>query len=147
MRIHQELQRTSLDENALFNLTEADVMATRWLLFDSLTYYVRHDVEQYLKISPHDARNPKAVYEAIRNLTDAQFAFLVRMALAGNAASKLPTSMAGYFMRQVAEGAGVNLTAIEETQEKRAQTRRTNAEAKIALYETRIKRHESKRAA
>jgi ParB family chromosome partitioning protein len=145
--VHGELHKAAAAENAVFIITEEDKIATRWLLLDSVSYNMRNEVYHLLRIPADCARKPEALYEAVKNMSDAEFAVLVRMTLADKSDSKLPTTATGYFLRRVAESAGVDVAAIEEKQEKRAQVRQENAEVKIGLYKLRIKKHQGKRAA
>ena len=67
------------------------------------------------------------------------------MALSGIPDSKIPMSITGYFLKQVAAGAGVDIARIEKKQGEKVQIRVDNQEVKIALYKKRIKRHQEKR--
>lgn len=145
--VHDDLQKVSLTKDTVFVLTEEDKIASRWVVIDAVTQYVRKDVLDTLHITLDGKSKHEAIYAAIRNMSDADFAFLVRMTIIGKADSKLPNSMAGFFLRKVAESAGVDVAGIEATQDKRAKMREENDEVKIGLYKLRIKKHQGKRAA
>ena len=146
-QVHKELLTTTTADNGVFVLTEEDRHATRWLIFQSLTHQNRSGVETFLNIHVDYKSKPEAVFDAISKMSEAQFSFLIRMALSGLPESTSPKSVTGYFLRRVAEGAGINTDTIESKQKEKAQTRKDNQDVKIALYKKRIKRHESKQAA
>jgi hypothetical protein len=118
-----------------------------WLILHSVTYDIRNDAEAVSGVDVDRDLDREGIYEAVSKMTDAQFSGLIRVALSGIPDSKIPTSITGYFLKQVAAGAGVDIARIEKKQCEKAQTRVDNQEVKIALYKKRIKRHQGKVAA
>ena len=146
-QVHTELVESTTAENAACSLTNQDNLAVRWLVLHSVTYDVRNDAETISGVDVGHDSDPEEIYQAISKMTDAQFSGLIRVALSGIPDSKIPTSITGYFLKQVAEGAGVDIARIEKKQSEKAQTRVDNQEVKIALYKKRIKRHQVKSVA
>ena len=146
-QVHTELVEFTTAENAVCSLTNQDNLAVRWLVLHSVTYDVRNDAETISGVDVDRDLDPEEIYQAVSKMTDAQFSGLIRVALSGIPDSKIPTSITGYFLKQVAAGAGVDIAKIEKKQSEKAQTRVDNQEVKIALYKKRIKRHQAKAAA
>jgi len=52
-------------------------------------------------------------FEVLKKLTDKEYSYLIRMALAGKSDSKYPTSETGITLYKVAEAAGVDVNKID----------------------------------
>src|SRR5260221_1221140 len=141
--VHSELVQLTADENANLAPTDEDRIATRWLVYQTLTYRNKNQVEAYINVHVDYKSKPEELFAAIAKMSDSQFSYLVRMALAGLSGSDSPTSASGFFLKKVAQAAGVNTDAVEAKQTEVAQSRQDRQAVNIGLYKKRIKRHQS----
>jgi len=141
-QVHTAFQTVVSTDAAAIVLTDADKLATRFLIYDALTYSGRDKVEKFLKLRHDQKDRAEALYQAMSKMTESQFAFMIRTVLSSKSESKNPKSATGLFLRRVAESAGIDTMAIEKQQELKAQKRTDNQKVKISLYKKRIKRLE-----
>ena len=118
----------------------ADRVAVRLILFQSLDYSARNTVLQTLfmeneKFDYHDIRE---LYKQLENLSEDQFAYLIRMAVVSRPDSKNPKSETGYFLYQMAAQAGLELEDIENGQKQKSDKRQLNQLEKISRLKTQI---------
>ena len=117
MKVHEQFENSIAELN--LEPTTADLVAVRLILFQSLDYSARIKALQTLF---GDAKNPgfrngAELYRLLENMTKAQFAFLIHMAIASNPDSKYPKIETGYFFYKMAAGeAGLDLDGIEQEQ-------------------------------
>ena len=118
-------------------LTEADIAATRLVLFQSLGYDTKREVSTAL-FGKGDVS-----YKKLVAMTEAQHSYLVRMAIVSRSDSKIPTFINGEVLYNMAAGAGFDVAAIEKVQEGIATERELGVDSKITVYQKRIKRKKS----
>lgn len=116
-------------------LTTDDITATRLLIYDSLDYNARSEVNRHL--FPDDALNgtgrEQDFLEKIATLTEEQHCFLVRKALLSKSESKYPPAhAAARCLYQLAVSAGMDVTEIEKAQVQIAATRAKKMEERLA---------------
>ncbi|MBN8876782.1 MAG: ParB/RepB/Spo0J family partition protein [Sphingobacteriales bacterium] len=123
-------------------LTDADMTAARLLIYQSLDYYGKQKVSEVLfKYSEEDETSGlEQMYMVFQNLTDQQFAYLIRMALCNKSESKYPRQDAGYFLYQIATAAGLPVSTIEQGQQNKATERKEKQLEKISQLEKKIKK-------
>lgn len=135
LRVHEEFikQIKSPSENAL---TQADHIAARLLVYHSLDYSHKSEVDKALHLK--DAQTNEALYQLLAALTDVQYSYLIRMALAGKSDSKFPNNITAYTLCQTAAAAGVDVAAIESAQQQKAIERRKTCDENISKAQDRI---------
>ena len=114
--------------------SRADHVAVRLILFQSLDYSARNTVLQTLFIENEkfNHRDNEELYNQLENLSEDQFAYLIRMAVASKSDSKNPKSEAGYFLYKMAGQAGLELEEIENGQKEKTDKRQVNQLEKIS---------------
>ncbi len=122
----------------LSNLTgspsSADHVAVRLILFQSLDYSARNTVLQtlFMENEKFNHRDNEELYNQLENLSEDQFAYLIRIAVASKSDSKNPKSEAGYFLYKMAGQAGLELEDIENGQKEKTDKRQANQLEKIS---------------
>jgi ParB/RepB/Spo0J family partition protein len=122
------------DAHPEFTLT--DLTAAILLVYQSMNWSSRQQVDE--KLFPNGQEN---VYEAIKALSEPQYAQLVRMAIAAAGESTLPSHPTGVALVDLAKVAGVNVSDIEDRQRQKAAERSQRQEQKIAELEKKISEH------
>jgi hypothetical protein len=140
LEIHEKF---SSDIEAFENrtaLTNADQIAARLLIYKSLNYYARSKVAAQLFASNEDDEKGqnRFLYEKLASLTDSQYSYLIRNAIACQGDSKFPFTETGYFLYKQAENAGVNVEGIEHLQQQKALQRQNRQLEKIKELEKQI---------
>ena len=124
--VHQQIEEKACDPKNIKGLTECDRVAARLLVYQSLDYSSRSQVDQTLfkKVKEVD-------FEVLKKLTDKEYSYLIRMALMGKSDSKYPTSVTGIALYKVAGNAGVDLKKIEADQQSKAAERGERVKERI----------------
>ena len=117
-------------------LTAADMVAVRLIVFQSLGHSLKSQVAEALNLSG-DHLSQEAFFSSFANLTDAQFAYMLRMALAGHPDSKSPDRINGWCLASVAEAAGLDLETIKAAQQEIADGRSERLQQRIKDLEKR----------
>jgi ParB family chromosome partitioning protein len=125
-------------------LTQADHIAARLLVYQSLDYTHKHQVEKAFHLN--EAATNEALYKMLADLTDTQYSYLIRLALAGKSDSKYPNNITGYTLYQTATGAGIDVTVIEAAQQQKATEREQTCNERIQDLERRIEAMKTKAA-
>ncbi|QEC69366.1 ParB/RepB/Spo0J family partition protein [Panacibacter ginsenosidivorans] len=143
LRVHEEFikQIKSPSETAL---TQADHIAARLLVYHSLDYTNKNEVDKALQLK--DAQTNEGLYQLLAALTDVQFSYLIRMALAGKSDSKFPNNITAYTLYQTAAAAGVDVGAIESLQQQKAIERQKTCDENINKTRERINQLEPQEA-
>jgi ParB/RepB/Spo0J family partition protein len=116
VKIQEETHRqffghvTTLSNTTQF--TEADAVATRLLIYQSLTGENRDQVHQTLGFGTN--LYGAELLEQLKNLTALESAYVIRMAIAGKSDSKLPGCTTAVCLLALAESAGVDVAKIKE---------------------------------
>lgn len=116
--VHRQVEEKACDLATIAGLTESDQVAARLLVYQSLDYNSRQTVNAILFKKVKDVN-----FGALKKLSDKEYSYLIRMALAGKSESKYPTNETGITLYKVAEGAGIDVKQIEKEQEEKAKTR------------------------
>lgn len=142
--IHRQFLATLFDPQASCTLTQADAIAARLIIYQSLDYSVRYKVDEVL-FGEKDHYHPgnsseknQQRYEQLAALTNEQLSFLIRCAVAGKSESKLPGNINAHCLYAVAAEAGTDLVSIEAAQQTIAAKRGETAHARIADMQERI---------
>jgi hypothetical protein len=140
LQIHEDFsQHTGRLQNC-GALTEADSIAARMVIYQSLDYSTRKIVDNALfdeienEIEPHGD-----LYESLKALTEQQYAYLIRMSVLAKPESKLPNNETGRCLYTIAGASGVDIKSIEEKQHEKAIVRQEKQLEKIAVLEKKIR--------
>lgn len=142
LKVHEELlARCSVAQNNE-NLTTADLATARLIIFDSLDYHNRQAVETTLfdQHPDKDAGKWEDRYHLLASLTEQQFAYLIRMAAACKAESKMPNTYAGFALYKQAESAGVDVPQIEQAQQEKQKVREEKLTNRLTDVQKRLEK-------
>ncbi|MEJ0080837.1 MAG: ParB/RepB/Spo0J family partition protein [Puia sp.] len=139
-KVHTLFNSQLTEGQEKFILTEADSVGARLLVFQSLGYTARREVSAVLFKDREDSigNEPGNLYDALCKLTDQEYCYLIRNAIATNPEAKLPNTDTGYSLYRMAESAGLEISAIERDQERKMKDRETKKNARITELEKRI---------
>lgn len=136
-KIHEQFfEQFSSPENNV-SLTYADEMAVRLIVYQSLNYSVRHRVDEVLFKDLDEPLSKENFSRNLQVLTDSQFSYLIRMAVAANYDSKSPNYITGWCLYEMAQAAGLDVDNIETQQQTIAAERQAKADARIKDLEHR----------
>jgi ParB family transcriptional regulator, chromosome partitioning protein len=135
LTIHEQFTEgiAAVDEN---NPTDWDRIATRLLIYDSLGFTERQRVKETL--FPHvdmGYDTPDNWLDILSELSDSQFSYLVRTAIAAKPESKQWDNFMGVCLYGLAQSAGIDTAAIEKAQQEKAGVRSEKGVKKIADLE------------
>lgn len=136
-KIHEQFSGQFGEAENNSGLTEADLMGVRLIVYHSLNYSVRHQVSQAIFNGDETLLSKEHFSQTLKDLTDAQFSYLIRMAIAGNPDSKSPNYITGWCLYEMAQAAGMDVGAIERQQQAVAEERQNKADARIKDLEIR----------
>lgn len=131
-------------------LTAADLTAVRLFIYQSLDWGSKHTVDAVLfssKKNKDSITTHEQKLAALANLTDEQFAFLIRSVVAGKSESKTAGTISALCLHQVATESGLDVPAIEQAQQAIAIERQDKAEVRIKELEKRKDRIQAKKTA
>ena len=121
-------------------ITDADMAAAKLLIFQSLGYTTRSKVSAVLfgESENSDTKGQENLFDILKNISDQQYAYLIRMAVVSKPECKFPKTDTGYFLYQMADAGGLNIAAIEEEQDNKARIRETKLKERIKDLENKI---------
>jgi hypothetical protein len=136
----QEFEEKACDLSTIKRLTDCDKVAARLLVYQSLDYSGREKVNSVLfkKVTGYGKQSSEKFYEALKSLTDVQYNYLIRMALAGKSDSKYPNSETGVTLYKVAEAGGIDVKRIEAEQKGKADARAGRVKDRLKDLQKRI---------
>ena len=141
LKVHAALseQIQTVENNAL---TSADIAAARLIIFQSLDYSTKRTVEQVLFDTGREEQltEQQHLFNVMSGLSEAQYSYLIRMAITTKSESKMPRFETGYFLYRVAEDAGTDLITIEQNQQQKATDREDKQAIRIAELNKKIER-------
>lgn len=142
LTVHKQFSEFVAEPANNTSLTEADKIGARLIIYQSLDYHAKQQVSSLLFPEKEEIyrENCEEVYEMLKNLTEQQFSYLIRMAIIAKSESKYPKQEAGYFLFQMAKEAGVPVAVIENEQQQKATDRKERQEEKIKELEKKIKK-------
>lgn len=131
LNVHQQFQEHILDMTNN-EITPADLLATRLLIYQSLPYGVQSEVDGLLFPNRERVRiDTEELLQLLATLSDEQHIFLVRKALAAKPESKYVSHVTALCLYKLAQSAGVNTNLIEQKQREAAEGRREKQELRI----------------
>ncbi|MET4545658.1 ParB family chromosome partitioning protein [Pedobacter africanus] len=138
-QVFDAVEESLKNKDTEFTLTDADLTAARLLIYQSLGWDARNTVQNMLFNGIAHTDN-EAFLTALAGLTDGQYAYMIRMALACKSECKIPGQISGASLYKVAEAAGVDVAAIETAQTKKAKEREQKLKPRIADLKKRAKK-------
>lgn len=138
--IHQQFTELLKNGFANFELTSSDHAAARLLVYQSLDYSATDRVREMLfpEREGFERDMNDQFYERFSNLTDSQFSYLIRMAIAGKSESKNPSYITAEFFYKVAEAAALDVAGIEQQQSQKAEARQNKLADRIKELQKKI---------
>lgn len=130
LNVHKQFEDVIQDIAFNSNYSEADVAATRLLIFQSLDWNARQKVCQTL-FADINHSDGDVFYQALLSLTPEQYTYLIRIAIAGKPESKNPQYAAGCILYKVAQAAGLDVIRIEQDQEDKAIARNERVQVRV----------------
>jgi len=93
-------------------LTKADQTGAKLVIYQSLDYHNKQEVTKTLMTGKGKKaiKTDKDLFERLGNLSNSEFAYLIRMAVCCKSDSKYPNQEAGYFLYRMATEAGITPT-------------------------------------
>lgn len=143
LNIHEQFGAALLEGKHTKKAAEADLLATRFLIYQTLDYQGRNQVNKVLFKKEEGYGLPDDILTLLSGLSDKEHTFLLRMALLNDTASKQPTFQAGQLLKTVAASAGFDVAAVEKEQEDKATVRQEKAQEKIATLEKKVEKMEA----
>lgn len=137
LTIHQQFEETFKVPEHIAGLTTADLVALRLMVYQSLDYSGRREVNRVLfeETAEHEENAKESFYQQLQSLTDQQFSYLIRMAVSGKPESKYPNNETGFAFYKVAADAGIDVIKIEQEQNEKAEVRSDRMKARIKELE------------
>jgi len=141
LQVHEQFTAQMEEGYAQLPLTEADQVAARLLIYQSLDYTGRQAVDCMLFTKRVGEDEPAAnKCELLAGLTEVQFSHLIRAALLNKSDSKYPAQETGQCLVKVAEAAGLNVAAIEAEQQQKAAARQQRQQTRIQDLQNQIEK-------
>lgn len=139
LKVHEQFSAQLVETKSSIAFTDADQVATRLLVYQSLDYSGRSHIDKLLFSDKATNKSNEVFYQSLANLTTEQFSYLVRMAIASKSESKYPTNLTAYTFYKVASEAGLNVALIEEEQAGKAKDRCAKIAVRLKDLKSRIK--------
>lgn len=140
-QIHKSFSEKLADVSNNGDMTTADLVAARFLIYYNLDYSAKYQVEEVLSIKGDEQK--QNLFDVFANLTEQQHSYLIRKAILGKHESKLPTHFVSQFMYKTAGAAGIDIAAIESEQQQKAAARQERQKERVEQLEKEIKKLES----
>lgn len=142
LNVHKQFEEKIKNWENNEGLTNADLVAVRLLVYQSLDYNHRQEVDSVLfeGMDKHAENANELFYEKLQSLSDQQFSYLIRMAIAGKPESKYPNNETGFVLYRVAAEAGVDVIKMEQEQEEKATKRNDRMKARVKELEKKAER-------
>ena len=127
-------------------LTNGDLVAVRLLIYQSLDYSSRQEVDKTLfeEIKGHEENSNELFYLALQSLTEQQFSYMIRMAIGCKTESKYPHNVTGFALYKVASQAEIDVVRIEQEQEEKANGRNDRMKVRIKELEKKVEKLKGK---
>lgn len=119
--------------------TPADLTAARLLIFQSLDWNIRSYIVEKL-FSGIDTSNPSELLQALSELTESQFAFLIRMVFCERSTSSNPDLIDGKCLYNIADASGFDIKTIEAENKKLTDKREDSVNGRIAELNRKIEK-------
>lgn len=144
--VHAQFLKDQQNEESIQKPTSADIMALRLIVYHALGHRVRDLVEEKMIPEEISYRDHEGLLQALGRLTEEQFCFLIRMAVAGDPQSRTPGNITAHAFYKMAIEAGTDVAKIEAQQAEASQERKDKVSLRIKDMETKIERMKKKTA-
>lgn len=140
-RVHHDFCAAVTEETLQSGLTEADIAAMHFILYNSLSYGGKE--KAMAKLFPKGCKDNKKLFEKLGKLSDEQVAFLVRLSIGFKSESKSVRTMEARCLYEIAGADGLDVAAIEAEQAEVAVSRWERAKERIKDLQARIRKLKS----
>jgi len=137
-QIHEQYCQKLYDNQLKPGLSTAELVTARLIVYQSLDWSIKSKAD-HLLFEGVDRQNPEEFYLAISNLTEQQFASLIRLAITAKSESKFPGNITALSFYKMAKATGFNPGAIEKEQQQQAKARDKKVKIRIKDLEIKIK--------
>ena len=145
--VHTAIKTQTKDTATPFTLTEADIAAGRWIIYETLCYGSREQFKKAVGWEMNAKGYKDSLLVRFHRLTPEQVCLLARLALQDREDSKTPGSEAAQLLYLMAQGAGIDTTAIEAQRKAAADQRRMRQESRLAPLRVRLETRKAKETA
>lgn len=122
---YQKYTQHIAEQGPNVQMTQEDALCMRLLVYEALNFGNRRRIDEILseKSKNKDEHDESSFYTALGLLSDAEFCFMIRIALSSSMSSKYLEGSPAYFIRQTAVAGGVDIMGIENAQQEIADAR------------------------
>ncbi|TDW97133.1 ParB/RepB/Spo0J family partition protein [Dinghuibacter silviterrae] len=145
--VHTALREQIKAPDVVLSLSEADIAAGRWIIFDRLGDSAPHYFKKAVGWETSGRGFTQSLLVRFHQLTPEQVCLLARLAVLQHQDSKRPGTDAAQLCYLVAQGAGVNTAAIEAEHKAIADQRQFRQESRLAPLRVRLETKKAKAAA
>lgn len=142
VQVHEQFSEMLKQPDPVCKITDADRVAIRLLVFQSLDYSAQQYFSKLLlsKTESEEMSSNDNFYTGLSQLGEDDFALMIRKVIRNKSESTYPTHITGYCLYKMAEASGVDVTAIEKQQQEKVNDREEKMNLKIKDVEKRIER-------
>ncbi len=138
LQVHGAFKASLEQPSSDLTLTQADLIAMRFLAYESLDWSAKQKADKLI-FGSIDRNDHDTFYTKLSELTEPEQAYLVRLAIAEKSGSQYPQQAAGQVLYHTAAGMGIDIEAIEQAQSDKAKERKEKMDARIAELQEKIK--------
>lgn len=138
LQVHEAFKASREQPISDLILTQADLIAMRFLAYESLDWSAKQKADKLI-FGSIDRNDHDTFYTKLSELTEPEQAYLVRLAIAEKSGSQYPQQAAGQVLYHTAAGMGIDIEAIEQAQSDKAKERKEKMDARIAELQEKIK--------
>lgn len=143
LKVHEEFCVNVETRSNVDNLTTADEVAARLLVYQSMNYFTKRKVDEVLFTESEDElqkEHTDVFHKKMAALTASEYSFLIRNAMACQADGKFPRTTTAYCLYKQAESAGINVESIEHAQQEKVLQREKRLADKISELQKQIEK-------
>jgi hypothetical protein len=145
-KIHEALHEKTDADPSQTVYTPMDKGISRWLMYNTLGYSDKRDVEERILPKDWEKLTPEAMLSAFEILTDDQEAYLNRKLLLTIGETKRPGTTAAFLLSRLAQNAGIDTDKIQQEQDKKAEERKKKFKKSESDLQKIINRKKKKRS-
>jgi len=137
LNIHESFIKSNDSPSDVNSLTEADLIAARLLVYQSLDWSAKRRADAVLFETETEDKT-LSLYERLAFLTELQYSYLIRLAVSTKSESKLPAYPTGDALRRIASAAGTDIEGIVQAQQEKAKARDARLTERLAELQKKI---------